>query len=155
MKIDIDFQSTNRFFMSTGLALIIVAIVLIFGFQPGGLFLLITIIILLFGLYLFIYGFKELKNFEDLEKKIKFEFMVNQIIEQDLKLIEIMIKNLEYNEKIRLIKDKDISLPGGFEKLEEKQFRSIKGIVRQALNPNFYDETYPKISGEIGKHRHP
>ena len=69
MKPDIDFQSTNRFFMSTGLALIIVAIVLFFGFQPEGLFLSMPIIILLLGLCFFIYGFKKLKNLEELEKK--------------------------------------------------------------------------------------
>ena len=151
MKPDIDFQSTNRFFMSTGLALIIVAIVLFFGFQPEGLFLSMPIIILLLGLCFFIYGFKKLKNLEELEKKMKFEFMVNQIIEQDLKLIDMKIKNLEYNEKIRLLKEKDISSPAGFKKLDEKQFRSIEDIVRQALNPNFYEETYAKIIKEINK----
>ena len=73
---------------------------------------------------------------------MKFEFMVNQIIEQDLKLIEIMMKNLEYNEKIRLIKNKGISLPAGFKELDEKEFRGIEAIARQALDPNFYDKTY-------------
>lgn len=128
--------------MSTGLALTIVAIFLFFGFQPEGLFLSIPIIILSFGIYIFIYGFKELKNLEKLEKKMKFEFMVNQIIEQDLRLIEIMMKNLEYNEKIRLIKDKGISLPAGFKELDEKEFRGIQAIARQALDPDFYDKTY-------------
>ena len=69
MKIDIDFQSTNRFLMSIGLAITIVAIVLFFGFQPEGLFLSIPIIILAFGLSILNHGFKELKNLETLEKK--------------------------------------------------------------------------------------
>ena len=128
--------------MSIGLAITIVAIVLFFGFQPEGLFLSIPIIILAFGLSILNHGFKELKNLETLEKKMKFEFMVNQIIEQDLKLIEIMMKNLEYNEKIRLIKNKGISLPAGFKELDEKEFRGIEAIARQALDPNFYDKTY-------------
>ena len=151
MKVEIDFQSTNRFFMSSGLALIIIVIVLYFLFQPEKLLLVPIISILILGVYLFIYGIKELKRMEDLEKKLKFEIMLNQIIDQDLKLINIKNKTLEYNEKVRSIKENEMSIPLGVKELEETNHRGIESIIYQALNSQFYEQTYPKLIENIYK----
>jgi heme/copper-type cytochrome/quinol oxidase subunit 4 len=94
MKVEIDFQSTNRFLMSIGFAICTISIVpaymLLYGSNSKNttIFLIISLaLVLSIGLLLIYKGYIELKRSEDQEKKIKFEFMVNQILDQDLKLI--------------------------------------------------------------------
>ena len=150
MKVEIDFQSTNRFLMSIGFAICIISIVpsymLLYGSNSKNttIFLIISsALVLLIGLLLICKGYIELKRSEDQEKKMKFEFMVNQILDQDLKLINLKIKQLEYNEKVKLSK-KDNSTTLGIKDLNEVKLREIPDVARQALNPNFYEETYPE-----------
>ena len=150
MKVEIDFQSTNRFLMSIGFAICIISIVpsymLLYGSNSKNttIFLIISsALVLLIGLLLICKGYIELKRSEDQEKKMKFEFMVNQILDQDLKLINLKIKQLEYNEKVKLLK-KDNSTTLGIKDLNEVKLREIPDVARQALNPNFYEETYPE-----------
>ena len=150
MKVEIDFQSTNRFLMSIGFAICIISIVpsymLLYGSNSKNttIFLIISsALVLLIGLLLIFKGYIELKRSEDQEKKMKFEFMVNQILDQDLKLINLKIKQLEYNEKVKLLK-KDNSTTLGIKDLNEVKLREIPDVARQALNPNFYEETYPE-----------
>lgn len=152
MKTEIDFQSTNRFFMSIGFALCIISIIpaslLLYGSDSilNSIILFALVILFLFmGLLLLHKGYNGLKEFEDLEKKTKFEYMVNQILDQDLKLIDIKIKQLEYNGQVRILKETDKSTPLGIKTLKEVQYRDIPNVVAQALNPNFYEKTYPNL----------
>jgi hypothetical protein len=156
--------------MSLGIVLVTISIILGYLFiillvdflsDPNSmvkllLFLLsfiIFIIYLYLGIKLVKNGYSGLKEIEGLEKKSKFEQMVNQILDQDLKLIDIKLKQLEYNEKVRLLKEKDKSIPLGTKALEELQFRDIKNVVEQALDSNFYENTYPDIIKTLPKKR--
>ncbi|MCK4796736.1 MAG: hypothetical protein KAT05_05100 [Spirochaetes bacterium] len=159
MKAEIDFQSTNRFEMSLGIILITISIIL--GYFSGDLFVnflsdrssLLKFFSFIFSFVVFILyvyegsflvkkGYTGLKEFEGFEKKLKFEYMVKQILDQDLKLIDIKLKQFEYNEKVRLLNEKDKGISHGTKPLQEIQYRDIKNVVEQALNPNFYEDTY-------------
>ena len=161
MKVEIDFQCTNRFRMSMGFTICMISIVptfmLLYGSNPKAIsmsFAVVFCILLLpVGLFLLRKGYNGLKEFEVIEEKLKFEFMVNQILDQDLKLIHLKIKQLEYNEKVRLLKEKNKSTSTGIKDLNEVQLRDIPDIVVQALNPNFYEETYQDIIKKIRKRR--
>ena len=150
MKAEIDFQSTNRFLMSIGFAICTISIVpaymLLYGSNSKNTtFLSIFLaLVLSIGLLLIYKGYIELKRSEDQEKKIKFEFMVNQILDQDLKLINLKTKQLEYNEKVRLLNKDNNTTPSKIG-LKEVELREIPDVVRQALNPNFYEKTYPNF----------
>ena len=151
MKVEIDFQSTNRFLMSIGFAICTISIVpaymLLYGSNSKNttIFLIISLaLVLSIGLLLICKGYIELKRSEDQEKKIKFEFMVNQILDQDLKLINLKTKQLEYNEKVRLLNKDNNTTPSKIG-LKEVELREIPDVARQALNPNFYEKTYPNF----------
>lgn len=164
MKIEIDFQSTNRFLMSSGFVLVTMSIIVGYSFfnllltqySPDKLGLAIFLGITFLG-YLLIgcnavqKGYNGLKEFEGLEKKFKFENMVNQILDQDLKLIDIKLKQLEYNEKLRSLKEIDRSKSFRIQELNEVRYRDIQNVVAQALDPNFYENTYPEIVKNITK----
>lgn len=151
---EIDFQSTNRFLMSLGFAIctmsIVLAYMLLYGYNSKNTTILLTsfltlvliLIIGIIGLFLIYKGYSELKKSEGQEKKMKFEFMVNQILDQDLKFINLKTKEIEYNEKVSLLK-KD-NTPQYIEDLKEVKLREFPDIARQAKNPNFYEETYPE-----------
>ena len=152
MKMEIDFQSTNRFLMSLGFAFCTISIVpaymLLYGYNSENTTISLTsfltfVLILIIGLLLINKGYSELKKSEGQEKKMKFEFMVNQILEQDLKFINLKIKELEYNEKVMLLK-KDNSTTQFIKDLKEVKLREFPAIAHQAKNPNFYEETYPE-----------
>lgn len=169
MKTEIDFQSSTRFEMSTGIVLFTISILifiyifinslelLLASYSPVILFLVISSFILFlmyfyFGLKLVKKGYNGLKKSEGLEKKYKFEHMFNQILEQDLKLIELKLKQLEYNEKVRSLNEKVRSLnEKGVENLKEMQYRDLKTTVAQALDPDYYENTYPEIVKNITK----
>ena len=155
---EIDFQSTNRFLMSLGFAVCTISIVpaymLFYGYNSENTTILLTtfltFVLLIIGLCFINKGYSELKKSEDEEKKMKFEFMVNQILDQDLKFINLKIKELEYNEKVMLLK-KDNSTSLFIKDLNEKKLREIPDVVYQALNPNFYEETYPNRGINVNK----
>lgn len=167
MKTEIDFQSTNRFLMSLGTVLVTMSIIVGYSFiyyvrlllTQYSLYMLVLAILLgiiFFGFFLFggnavRRGYDGLKEFEGLEKKFKFENMVNQILDQDLKLIDIKLKQLEYNEKVRSLKKIDGSKSLGIQELNEVLYRDIQNVVAQALDPNFYENTYPEIVKNITK----
>jgi len=156
MKAEIDFQSTNRFFMSMGFALCMIANIPAFLLLYSSdsivqliLFVVLFILFLSIGLKLLLKGYNGMKQFEALEEKSKFEYLVNQILDQDLKFIDIRIKLFEYNEKVKLLKEMDKSTYLGINPLKEIQHRDIQLIVEQALDPNFYKNTYPDIITKI------
>lgn len=160
MEAKIDFQSTNRLKMSVGFVIVLTDFIvgslnqipLIPQLIPQ-LFAkwILWIIFLIIGTFVFYTGYIGMIENEKFERKLKFEQMISQILEQDLKLLDIMNKRLEYNEKVRSIKEKDKSTPLGIKPLEEVQHRGIELIIAQALNPDFYDDTYPNIIKNINK----
>ncbi len=168
MKTEIDFQSTTRFEMSVGIILLTISIILFryLFINSLGLLLdhysLVMLIVVIssfilfflyfyFGLHLIKKGYNGLKESEGLAKKLRFEQMVNQILDQDLKLINIKLKQIEYNEKVTSLKEKDKSTSLGIQELNTVQYRDIKGVVAQALDANFYEKTYPEIVKNITK----
>jgi len=156
MKMEIDFQSTNRFLMSLGFAIctisIVPAYILFYGYNSENTTILLTFltfVLLIIGLCLINKGYSELKKSEDEEKKMKFEFKINQIIDQDLKFINLKIKELEYNEKVSMLKKDNTALY--IKDLKEKKLREFPDVVDQALNLNFYEETYPNRGINVNK----
>ena len=146
MKPEIDFQSTNRFYMSSGLVLFIASVVLATQLIPlNSVFSNIFAIAIMFpGLLLIYYGHQKMKDMEKFEKQIKREQMVNQIIDQDLKLINLQIKVIEHNEKVNYVLKNNTSTL----EYKETRHRGIENIAKQALNPNFYEETYPTATNK-------
>ncbi|WP_048063197.1 hypothetical protein [Methanococcoides burtonii] len=74
--------------------------------------------------------------------------MINQILKQDLQLINLKIRCLEYNEKVRDLKANNIPAPLGLKELNEIYPRDFPNIAKQALYPDFYDKTYPNLNGD-------
>lgn len=155
MEAKIDFQSTNRFKLSFGLVIMLTDFVLALLFRipltEPSTSLILWFLIYLIGVGFFYEGYKGLRENEKFERKLKFEQMINQILEQDLRLLDIMNKRIEYNEKVRSIREKDKSIPLGTKPLEEVQHRGIELIIAQALDPDFYENTYPNIFKNINK----
>lgn len=168
MKTEIDFQSTNRFELSLGFVIATISLYLGYlsinlfvdlYYDPHSnvkllLFLLSLIIFLIYfvqGIMLVKKGYNGLKESEGWEKKFRFEQMVNQILEQDLKLIDIQLKQMEYNEKVKSLKQIEEEIYNGILDLKLKKFRNIEQIVVQALDTNFYENTYPEIVKNIKK----
>jgi hypothetical protein len=167
MKAEIDFQSTDRFNISFGMVLVTVAMLVGYlfvnylgavlkSFSYNMLFLvifsgLVFLIYSILGASFVNTGYKGLKESEGLAKKMKFEQMVNQILDQDLKLIDIKLKQLEYNEKVRSLKGIDKSKALGIQDLNEVLYRDIPNVVAQALDTNYYEKIYPEIVKNITK----
>lgn len=151
MNSNIDFQSTNRFLMSLGFAFCITAIILTYlllTFPPTNLVLILWIFafsLLVMGFFLLYKGFTGLKATEDQDERLKFELMVNHILNQDLQFINLKIRSLEYNEKVRDLKKNNVAPPLGLKELNEIYPREFPAIAKQALDPDFYDKIYPNL----------
>lgn len=96
----------------------------------------LSIVLLIVGVPSFIYGFYRFIKDNSIDKSFKLESKILNIIEQDLRFIELKNKTLEYNERVEKY-NKEHN-----EKLLSIKHRDITDIVRQAENPRFYEETY-------------
>ncbi len=142
----VDYTSEGRFFMSFGIYFFFIAMAILFSalwivkdinlnfylntalglmyvFGVGG------VVLLGVGMFLFIHdGAKD--------RKYKFEVHFNNILDQDLKLIELKTKELDYNRKV-LEFNKDFK-----SNLETLKSRKIESFVRQAMDTHFYERNY-------------
>lgn len=110
----------------------------------------VTIIILItVAVILINQSLTEMKKIEDAARRYKQELTVSEIIKQDILLIDKDLKEIEYNKKI------DEHNNNNQQKIGHKQFRSIESIVRQALDPDFYENTYKDLlnTGKKGKRK--
>lgn len=109
------------------------------GYSFWGLILIIIFLLLLFvGIIYLIVLIPVMKRKEILSDKLIQERIINEVIEQDHKLIQMKImerehlmKTIEWNRAVK----EDEKL-GGF------KWRTVDSIAKQALDKDFYETTY-------------
>lgn len=144
----IDYTNIERFFMSIGVFFLFIAITMLLSIlwisrdKNPNIFLNAANVLMwafgIGGITLIALYVPRLRRKIERDEKYKFEINLKNIIDQDLKILELKTKELEYNRKV-------IEFNNDFKtKIETIKGRDVEGIVRQALDLDFYEKTYPK-----------
>jgi hypothetical protein len=152
MQTTIDYTSVGRFFISLGILLIVSSFVIyLYGLNligqiiplaslDGGRFLnnllFLAMGLLVTGAIPFLYGIKRFAKDNSMDESLKFESKIKDILDQDLKFIELKFKTLEYNERVMEYNKKY------GKDVPTIQHRDFDSIAKQAMNPKFYEDTY-------------
>ena len=139
METPITYESSSKFRLSIGFLLLIGSFsILYFKFDELNNIEIISILLLIIlAVSLIRQSLTEIEKIESAERRYKQELTVSEIIKQDLLLIDKEFKEIDHNKKIERYNKKNPEYPKGYVHL-----RKIDAIVRQALNPEFYDAYY-------------
>ena len=96
------------------------------------------VVFLVCGFMLISYGLFMLGKDTRWKRKFDTERSISDILDQDLKLIELNLKEMEYNDKLKKYNETHK------QNLSPKILRKFPDIARQAMDPKFYEKTYPK-----------
>jgi len=138
----IDMGSYSRFLISVGLLFLILAGIIFYQIIPEGnektiVLFTLGVFALIVSPILIIIGEIKWQNEEKFLKQYKQEFMVNQILKQDLNFQELNIKNVEYNTKAQ-----DYNKKYKNPIYKTVICRDFESIGRQIANPNWYKDHY-------------
>jgi len=139
MEPSITYDSSSKFRLSVGFLLFVSALGILFykSNELSNLELVSILLLIILSGNLIRQSLNEMGRIEDAERRYKQELTISEIIRQDLLLIDKEFKEMEYNSKIQEYNKKNQGHPKPY-----FNSRKIDAIASQALNPNFYEETY-------------
>jgi hypothetical protein len=161
MEAKVEFSSIGRFLISLGVLMCVSG----FGLYLYGLnllcqvvsiaaigeglvlweFMVISTLLLTVGGIAFLIGLVRFWGDVSNEESFRLETKITNILDQDLKFIELKTKTLEYNEKVVDHNRKYTN------KVEHVLHRNFATIAQQAMNPNYYRDTYHPTKVKIKK----
>lgn len=140
----INYETSYKWSLSLGTFLLILSIGVLFLKEVTVNNLIVITIFVTLAVIMISQSQEEMKKIEDAQRRYNQELTVSEIIKQDLLLMEKEIKEMEYNNQITKW-NKD-----NLEQKDYKEFRKIDLIIKQALDPYFYEKNL-NVNGR-GKH---
>lgn len=136
----VQYDTSYRWVLSIGTGLLIIAIAMplksiIIGGSLNNNQAVISIIFTIISMFLIGESIGKMKIVEDAERRYKEELTINEIIKQDKLLVDLDLKFIQYN---KISKNK-----------EKRGRRTIKSIVSQALEPNYYNKILEKKNSNL------
>ena len=141
MEAPINYETSYKWSLSLGTFLLILSLSIPFFRDLNTNSTIIVVILTVVAILLINSSLTEMKKIEDSIRKYRQELTISEIIKQDLLLMDKELKEIEYNnqiDKMNKNRKKD--------KLNTKTFRTIKDIIKQALDVEFYEKTYKKYN---------